>query len=193
MTEITQNKAETMICPNCGCNNVSEARFCRSCGSPLAVVGDTAFPPPAVSLAAAAYAGFRIRLAAWVIDVVIVIFSTSVTRMLWYNVALGGGGPDPTFVMFAGSVAITLLVPVLYFVLLTGLKGQTLGKMAAGITVVNQEGLVLGLRRAALRETVGKFVSAIGLLLGFLWVGWDSEKQGWHDKMTGAHVVTVKS
>ncbi len=167
-----------MICPNCGHDNPAEARFCGACGSPLAVVSDTAFPPPAVSLAAATYAGFWIRLAAWIIDAVITSIGTSIVLL-----PLGGGGLRPVF---------TLLLSALYFVLLTGLKGQTLGKMAAGIRVVNQEGLVPGVGRAALRETVGKFVSTIALLLGFLWVAWDPEKQGWHDKMAGTHVVTVR-
>ncbi len=180
------------VCPNCGRENTEEARFCSACGSPLAVVSDTAFPPPAVSLAAATYAGFWVRLAAWIIDAVIIVFGTSFVRMFWFRLAGGDGDLGPSFAVIGGTVITTLLLPALYFVLLTGLKGQTLGKMAAGISVVNQEGLVPGVGRAALRETVGKFVSTIALLLGFLWVVWDPEKQGWHDKMAGTHVVTVR-
>ena len=29
-------------------------------------------------------------------------------------------------------------------------------------------------------------------LLGFLWIGWDSKKQGWHDKIAGTAVIKVK-
>ena len=192
MKEVAQNKGDVVICPNCGRDNPAEARFCGACSSPLAAVSDTAFPPPPVSLAADTYAGFWIRLAAWIIDAVIVVFGTSVVRMLWYGAATGDGGASPTFAGIVGSVVIALLVPALYFVLLTGLKGQTLGKMAAGIRVVNQEGLAPGAGRAALRETVGKFVSIIALFLGFLRITWDPERQGWHDKMAGTHVVTVR-
>ncbi len=35
----------------------------------------------------------------------------------------------------------------------------------------------------------GYFVSMIPLFLGFIWVGIDSKKQGWHDKMAGTVVV----
>jgi len=29
----------------------------------------------------------------------------------------------------------------------------------------------------------------IPLVLGFLWVGWDARKQGWHDKLAGTVVI----
>jgi len=29
-------------------------------------------------------------------------------------------------------------------------------------------------------------------LIGFLWIGWDDKKQGWHDKIAGTCVVKVK-
>ena len=45
---------------------------------------------------------------------------------------------------------------------------------------------------AVLREIVGKFVSAIAFFLGFLWIGWDGRKQGWHDKIAGTHVVRAR-
>ena len=82
-----------------------------------------------------------------------------------------------------------LVLPVLYYVLLTGLRGQTVGKMALGIRVVRSDGQVPGLGYAVLREVVGKFVSVIALFLGFLWIAWDRERQGWHDMIAGTHVV----
>ena len=36
---------------------------------------------------------------------------------------------------------------------------------------------------------MGKLISAIALCLGFLWIAWDREKQGWHDKIADTHVV----
>ena len=75
------------------------------------------------------------------------------------------------------------------YVLFTGLKGQTLGKMALGIRVIDAKGDVPSIGRAALREIVGKFVSAIVILLGYLWVGWDPRKRGWHDHIAGTYAV----
>ena len=76
-----------------------------------------------------------------------------------------------------------------YYVALTGLKGQTLGKMALGIMVVNAQGEPPGIRRAAFREIVGKLVSEIVIFLGYLWIGWDRKKRGWHDHIANTCVV----
>ena len=85
------------------------------------------------------------------------------------------------------------VVFLLYHWLFTGLKGQTLGKMAVGIKVVNAEGSMPGLGIAALREIPGKIASFIVICLGFLWIIWDVRKQGWHDKIAKTYVVRVKS
>jgi uncharacterized RDD family membrane protein YckC len=63
--------------------------------------------------------------------------------------------------------------------------------MLVGVKVVNAQGDIPGLRRAALREILGKIISAIVLFLGFLWIAWDRQKQGWHDKIAGTYVVKV--
>ena len=100
-------------------------------------------------------------------------------------------------------------VPVaaaLYSWLLVGLKGQTLGKMVVRIRVVDKSGNVPGLRRALLREIVGKLVIGfvlpaliatftVGLSvitvpgLGCLWIARSQNKQGWHDTMADTFVV----
>ena len=41
----------------------------------------------------------------------------------------------------------------------------------------------------ALLRYVGYIVSAIPLALGFLWIIWDPEKQGWHDKIAKTRVI----
>ncbi len=96
------------------------------------------------------------------------------------------------FLVYGGGLLITLLLPGVYFVLLTGLRGQTLGKMLLRIKVVDEAGQAPGLGRALLRESLGKFVSTIALGVGFLWVAWDREKQGWHDKIARTHVILVR-
>ncbi len=87
---------------------------------------------------------------------------------------------------------LSLLSPSLYFLLLTWLRGQTLGKMAVGSKVVDSQGNGPGFLRATARESIGKTISTFGLLLGFLWVSLDECKQGWHDKIAGTYVVTTR-
>ena len=130
-------------------------------------------PPIAPPYAAVEYAGFWIRLVASIIDLVIVLIGLALLSVL---------APD----------SLTgLALSALYYVLLTGLRGQTVGKMTLGIRVVRADGRLPGLGYAALREVVGKFVSAIALFLGFLWIAWDREKQGWHDKIAGTRAKCV--
>jgi uncharacterized RDD family membrane protein YckC len=108
---------------------------------------------------------------------------------------LGAAFIDGVLVFFIGFLTVRLAFPLvlwLYSWLFIGLKGQTLGKMAFGIKVVNYQGDKPGLGVAALREIPGKLVSGMALLLGFLWVIWDRRKQGWHDKIAKTYVVRVE-
>ena len=76
-----------------------------------------------------------------------------------------------------------------YYVLLTAAFGATLGKMALGMRVVEESGQKAGFFRVLIRETIGKFVSAFVLFVGFIWILFDDKRQGWHDKIGGTFVV----
>ena len=177
-----------MFCPDCGQDNPSEARFCRACGAALEVSPLAEQVGTAAAVGSVEYAGFWIRFVAWIIDAVIVWIGTTVLSALGLYVAFYG----PAYNTESAASFLVLLIGPLYFVLLTGLRGQTLGKMALGIRVVGRDGQVPGLGYAALREIVGKFVSGLAFLLGFLWIGLDGRKQGWHDKIAGTLVVRAR-
>ncbi len=174
-------------CQSCGYDNSPEARFCANCGSKLVAAieqpAPTAVPSaePSIPEAAIEYMGFWIRFGAAFIDGVVILFIFFVFIFGLRPFAFGIGG---IFIVF---------IPWLYYWLFTGLKGQTLGKMAVGIKVVNAAGSVPGLGRAALREIPGKIASSIVIYLGFLWIIWDGRKQGWHDKIAKTRVLRVES
>lgn len=165
-----------MRCKSCGHDNPPEARFCANCGSSLAPAVEPLAPVPAAPEAAVEYMGFWIRVAAAIIDYLVILAVSSLFSLILQV------GAFPFFVVFW-----------LYHWLFIGLKGQTLGKMALGIKVVDAAGSVPGLGRAALREVPGKIVSYIAIYLGFLWIIWDGRKQGWHDKIASTYVVRVES
>ena len=98
------------------------------------------------------------------------------------------------FVDVALYYVVSLLGQVVYYTVLEGgPKGQTLGKTALGIRVIDlARGGPIGYARGFIRY-VGRYVSSIVLLLGYLWMLWDSEKQTWHDKMAGSVVVPTSS
>jgi uncharacterized RDD family membrane protein YckC len=56
--------------------------------------------------------------------------------------------------------------------------------------VVRTDGQTVSFVVALVRALAGVF-SALMLFLGFFWIGWDSEKQGWHDKIAGTVVVRL--
>ena len=157
-------------CPNCGASVTPEDAFCASCGAATVTPAANAVGPAAMAVTRLEYMGFWIRLAAWIIDNVVLIAPSLLAELV---------------LPFWGPV----IVGTLYAVLFIGLKGQTPGKMALGIQVVDERGNIPGIGRAVLREIIGKFVSTLVVLLGFLWVGWDAHKRGWHDYIGGTYVI----
>lgn len=88
----------------------------------------------------------------------------------------------------AGS-ALGLLVGIAYYTYFHGSTGQTPGDAALSIRVVDKEtGEPIGFARAFIRWLVS-IVSGIAILIGYLWMLWDSEKQTWHDKAANDVVV----
>ncbi|HLB28285.1 MAG TPA: RDD family protein [Dehalococcoidales bacterium] len=158
-----------MKCRVCGQDNPPEAGFCANCGATLAAA--VAQPPPEV--AAVKYAGLWMRFQAAFVDGVIVSIISGTLSVL--------------------PVGYLSWLPFtwLYFWLFTGLKGQTPGKMIVRIKVVNARGDVPGLAAAFLREIIGKSLSSLALGLGYLWIAFHKEKQGWHDIIASTRVVEV--
>ena len=76
-----------------------------------------------------------------------------------------------------------------YFILPTGIKGQTVGKWIMGIKVVRRDGSVPGITAAISREMAGKFISAVALGMGFVSVIFDAQHQGWYDRFVSTYVV----
>ena len=119
-------------------------------------------------------AGFGTRLAAALIDGVILFVVNFVLMRV-----LGAAGS-----------ALSLLVGLAYYGYLEGSpSGQTIGKRAMNIRVIDfTNGEPLGIGKALLRY-VGRIASSIVCLLGYFWMLWDDQKQTWHDKIAGTVVV----
>ena len=126
-----------------------------------------------------ARAGFWRRLGAAVVDGIIVGIADAILRA-----ALGS----------VGSV-IGIAVSLAYFTFFHGRTGQTPGDAALGLKVIDlRNGTVqpIGYPRAALRWLVS-IPSFFVILIGYLWMLWDPEKQTWHDKAAGSVVVKLAS
>jgi uncharacterized RDD family membrane protein YckC/ribosomal protein L40E len=188
-TETTQVR-----CQQCGWDNPPTASFCSNCGSSLNAAD---LSPTAESLHVereatgprAEYAGFWMRLGAAVLDTIIIWFGLTVFSAISFLLSSSRSGSTAAAGLLMSM--ITLVWPIAYYILFTGLRGQTLGKIVVRIRVVNEQGGVPGFGRAALRETIGKFVSTLAVGFGFLSIAWSKEKRGWHDIIAGTYVVKV--
>lgn len=134
-------------------------------------------------------AGIGARLAAFILDIVIVSVTAflSLAAGLYLLNGLNIESPGVQRVVLPLYLALFFLAST-YFVFLHGLGGKTVGKMMLGIRLINGEGESIGLWYAFVRW-IGYFVSAGFLFLGFLWSLFDAEGQTWHDKIADTYVV----
>jgi len=61
---------------------------------------------------------------------------------------------------------------------------------ATHLRVVKTTGADLTVSDAVIRY-VGLVIAFAVVFIGVLWVIWDANKQGWHDKMAGTYVIRV--
>jgi uncharacterized RDD family membrane protein YckC len=91
-----------------------------------------------------------------------------------------------------GSSAVGLInvvIGVAYYAYLEGTRGQTVGKMAVGVRVVDVDtGEMIGIARGIGRY-FARILSGLALGLGYLWMLWDPRKQTWHDKLARSIVI----
>lgn len=147
---------------------------------------------PEVENAPVVYAGFFVRLAAFVIDNLICYFAAYLTiwaagafYRIFHDVGLDGG-----FRFVLASALFYLLFFTVYFVYFLTHGGQTPGKQVLGIKVVAIDGGEVDGFRAALR-TMGYAFSWFLFGLGYLWAGMDRHRQTWHDKIAGTVVLEI--
>ena len=69
-------------------------------------------------------------------------------------------------------------------------KGTTVGGIVLKLQVIRGDGGPLTFLVALVRALAGAF-SIVVLFLGFFWIAWDRDKQGWHDKVAGTIVVRL--
>ena len=132
------------------------------------------------------YAGFTLRFFAQLLDMLVIACLMIVAFLL--SALLGS---DNGAIVSVISVLI-MISGVFYFVYFTSEGRQTLGKRALGIKVVKLEGNpALTMKEAFCREILFRSACNTLLGLGYMWVIWDTRKQGWHDKIAGTAVIRV--
>ncbi len=87
-----------------------------------------------------------------------------------------------------GAIGLIVAIGVIYLLLFHITLGQTPGMRVLKMRVIDIYGDPPSTVRSITR-TLGYLASFATLSLGFLWVGFDSERRGLHDWLSGTYVV----
>ena len=92
------------------------------------------------------------------------------------------------------AYGVGTLLSLAYYTYFEGsASGQTVGKRALDIRVIDfRSGGPIGHGRAFIRW-ISRILSTIPCLLGYFWMLWDGEKQTWHDKLATSVVVPTSA
>lgn len=132
------------------------------------------------------YAGFWIRVGASIIDTILILIVTWPVLIAIYGMAY-----FDTAQIIAGTwdVVISYILPAVIVITFWIYVSATPGKMLLNMKIVDAK---TG-ERPSKGQFIGRYfayyVSMIPLFLGFIWVGFDKRKQGFHDKLAGTVVV----
>ena len=166
---------------------VSEPGPPTTSAAPPPVSWAPAPPVPPGPMSGMRYAGFWVRVVAWIIDAIILAVIGAALSPLF-----GGTTVVQTATgieVNSGATGIQLLINLVYFVGFWMWRAQTPGMIPFNMRVVRADnGANVDISRAILRY-VGLIISFVVLLLGVIWVAFDGRKQGWHDKLAGTLVV----
>lgn len=178
-----------MYCPKCGQQNDDSARFCVKCAAQLPLSAGAAASAAPAAVATGVYAGFWKRFAAVILDYIVLIALAAVVGGIAgfiYGASLSSADQRSAEVL--GNI-VGLLVWWLYYALMeSSSKRATLGKMALGIKVVDQQGGRISFGRATGRH-FAKILSSLILMVGYLMAGFTARKQALHDMVAGCLVV----
>ena len=149
------------------------------------------------------YASRIRRLAAGVLDIIVML-------IIFVILEIAGGveTADPEEQFNAARTFAWAVIVLIYYVGFTAARGQTLGKMAMGIKVVNVDGEKPDLGTVLTRDVVrvmgtvlyvvfglaidpdtGLFIGGIVALIVLGWILFDDRRRGLHDKAAKTFVV----
>ncbi|MFI5359740.1 MAG: RDD family protein [Halanaerobiales bacterium] len=137
------------------------------------------------------YAGFAPRLAAFLIDsliLIVVLLPVRATFFIFSLISPSNLMTKPVLFQFSVIDIVLYLLTAIYYVSMTYYYGTTLGKKLFNLKVVSTDGSELTFINVLYRETIGKYLSSI-IFIGYLMIAIDSEKRGLHDRLCDTRVV----
>ena len=133
------------------------------------------------------YVGFWVRAGASVIDSVLLAL---VTWPIIYMIYGADYFTDNQRVIAGGwDFLLTWVFPAVAVIVFWIYRSATPGKIILGLRIVDAKTGDKPSNRQLIGRYFAYYVSAIPLMLGFIWIAFDKRKQGWHDKLAGTVVI----
>ncbi len=132
------------------------------------------------------YAGFWARVLASLIDTVLLLLLLFPLMTWLFGMDYWFGHSKPHWLM---DSLLNYGLPALGWLAFWVSKSATPGKLWLGMKIIDEK--TGGKPNAAqfIVRYLGYYLSMLAVFLGFIWVGIDKRKQGWHDKIAGTLVV----
>ncbi len=131
------------------------------------------------------YAGFWIRVCAYMIDGVIRFIIAFCLQIIIVAAMAAGGAAR----VAGGFASLTqLFIGIGYETFFNGHFGATPGKMALRLKIVRSDGRPISYALAFGRY-FAKIINLFTLFIGYMMVGWDSQKRGLHDMICDTRVI----
>ena len=135
------------------------------------------------------YVGFWARVGATIIDSILILIIIFPILTAFYGTAYW---ESENIVEGPMDFLLTYVFPMVAIIAFWLMKQATPGKFAISAKIVDAKtGGEPSIGQCIIRY-LAYFLSTIPLCLGFIWVAFDSRKQGWHDKIAGTVVVRPK-
>jgi len=132
------------------------------------------------------YAGFWVRVGASLIDTILMmVIIVPVLSMIY------GKGYWTSEAVFLGTwdLLFNYILPAITVIIFWIVKSATPGKILLELSIVDAETGGKPSNGQLIGRYFAYYISVLPLMLGFIWVGFDKRKQGWHDKLAGTVVV----
>ncbi len=138
------------------------------------------------------YAGFWIRLAATIVDTLLLI----VVLLPLFVLLIYIYGPNTlsanTWAAKLTNILISYVFPIIITLLFWKYRSATPGKILFNLRIVDINTLQRPTTGQLILRYIGYFISTFPLCLGFLWIAFDPRKQGWHDKIAKTAVIHAR-
>lgn len=157
-------------CPSCQAEVAPGTRWCSLCHANTVApeVGKLAAP-------GARFIGYLLDLA--------------IPAFAFFMIAMGMFGSAGSESAIGVIISFGLLIGYIFWAFKLFANGTTPGKRMLSLRVVKESGQAAGFGTMLFREWIGKWISGMILSLGFLWILFDKDNQGWHDKFASTYVV----